>query len=230
MAARLTLSKKIIAGSIATKSRLHDQYGERVPLSRLARNGPRAVVTGLGRVLLGHRPVQPWISYDAQRLLARHLNTASRVLEFGSGMSTDWYAQHAQQVVSIEDFRPWYDSVSGILARRGRSNVRYEFAAYRAAYTELARRDCEGGFDLIMIDGSWRDECADVAIDLIRPGGIIYLDNADKCQLPLTETGNIPEARRKLLAFAQSRGAQIAWFTDFAPTQFFVQTGLAVIL
>ena len=56
--------------------------------------------------------------------------------------------------------------------------------------------------------------------------GVIYLDNSDK---GLDETtGDIPEARRLLLAFAEREGLPACEFTDFAPTQLHVQRGLWV--
>ena len=34
-------------------------------------------------------------------------------------------------------------------------------------------------FDIIIIDGSYRSECAKVAVKKLKPGGMIVLDNAD---------------------------------------------------
>ncbi|MGH6786718.1 MAG: hypothetical protein ACREBO_07795 [Novosphingobium sp.] len=218
------LLRKLIAGSNTRKTRLHDELGNRISLARLARNGPRA---GLGSLpaKLGYRAVRPWISYDAQAGIARFLDGKKRVLEFGSGMSTVWYAEHAGEVVSIEDYRPWFEQVSGIIAARGADNVRYRFAE-AADYAVLCAAERGGGFDLIMIDGSQREACARLAIELVRPGGMIYLDNSDKAFGP--DTGDIPAARRLLLDFAVRDCAEVTRFTDFAPTQLFVQEGLMV--
>jgi hypothetical protein len=215
----MTPLRKIYAGSDTRKTRLHDELGTRVPLGRLLRNGPRAVLTGAARVLFGWRQELPWISYDARKDLARVLTPRSKVLEFGSCMSTMWYSRHAGSVVSIEDYRPWFDLVSARIGKLG--NVDYRFAADRAAYVALAP---DQRYDLIMIDGSHRDDCVRFALEHLAPGGIIYLDNSDK---GLDETtGNIPEAQRLLLAFAEREGLPVAEFTDFAPTQLHVQRGL----
>lgn len=217
--ARLTLFRKIYSGSLTRKSRLHDELGAMVPLARLLRNGPRALLSGTARVLTGHRPERPWISYDAQRDLARALTPQSKVLEFGSGMSTMWYSRHAGSVISIEDYQPWFDLVSSRIVNLG--NVAYHFAAKRADYVALAP---DQQFDLIMIDGSHRDDCARFAVEHLAQDGIIYLDNSDK---DIDEiTGDIPEARRLLLAFAARKGLSACEFTDFAPTQLHAQRGL----
>lgn len=217
----MTPLRKIYSGSDTRKTRLHDELGAFVPFSRLLRNGPRALLTGIARVLFDWRQELPWISYDARNELACVLTPHSNVLEFGSGMSTMWYSRHAGSVVSIEDYRPWFDLVSPRVAKLG--NVDYRFAANRAEYVSLAP---DQRYDLIMIDGSFREDCARFAIEHLSENGVIYLDNSDK---GLDEkTGNVPEARRILLAYAAEKGLPTYEFTDFAPTQLHVQRGLWV--
>lgn len=205
--------RRFVAGSRARKTRLHDQLGARIPLSRLLRNGPRAVLSGIGRLAFGHRPERPWISYDAQRVLAVHLGAQSRVLEFGSGMSTVWYARRAGHVVSFEHDRAWFDLIEGRL--RGLGNVEYVYVEDPKSYLADV---VDTQFDLVMIDGPWRTESALSAIWRLAPGGMIYLDNSDK----------FPGARGVLLDFARKTGLPVREFTDFAPTQLFVQRGLLV--
>lgn len=216
--------RKLIAGSETRRTRLHDERGNRVSLSRLLRNGSRAVASAIP-AKLGLRAVRPWISYDAQAEIAAFLDKSKRLLEFGSGMSTVWYAEHAGEVVSIEDYRPWFEQVRGIIAQRRATNIRYRFAG-ADDYAELALDERADGFDLVMVDGSQRDRCVQTAIELIRPGGMIYLDNSDKGFGDAT--GDVPAARQLLLDFAARDGADVTLFTDFAPTQLFVQEGLMV--
>lgn len=224
------LFTKLIAGHPARKTRLHSQQGKLVGASQLLRNGPRAVVTAIGRLAFDYRPVRPWISYDGQAAIAERLDPKrSRVLEFGSGMSTAWYAARSLEIVAIEDYRPWFDKVGAIMAKRGISNVRYRFAADAGEYIGLAREEAGAGYDLVMIDGSHRHLCAELAVEVIRPGGMIYLDNVDK-GTETTITGDLTAAANTLLSFAKARGAEVRWFTDFAPTQLFVQTALLIIV
>lgn len=219
---------KLIAGDGRRKTRLHDELGERVTAGRLLRNGPRAVLTGAARLLLDARPALPWISYDAQGVIAGRLTPNSRVLEFGSGMSTLWYAAHAGEVVAIEDHRPWFDKVGDLIAGRGLRNVRYRFAADPGSYADVRDDERGDGFDLVMVDGSVREDCLRAGLPLLRPGGMAYLDNSDKGAGGAP--GDVPAARRLLLRFAAERGGVVQHFTDFAPTQLFVQQGTLVTL
>lgn len=217
----MTVFRKVFAGSTTRRSRLHDEMDQRIAAGRLLRNGPRALISGFIRLALDQRAAKPWISYDAQALLAKVLSRNSRVLEFGSGMSTAWYATRAGSVFSIEDYQGWYNIVSQRLANH--TNVDYRLATDHADYIGLAP---DQPFDLIMIDGAHRDDCARFAIAHLAPGGVIYLDNSDKAASALT--GDVPEARRILIEFAAAHGLPAQEFTDFAPTQLHVQRGLWV--
>jgi predicted O-methyltransferase YrrM len=188
---------------------------------------PRAVGSVLAERLFGKSWPQPWIAYDAQAPLARHLGGRGRVLEFGSWMSTIWFARHAEEVVSIEDHSGWFARVEGMMKNAGLGNVRYRLAEEPADYCMPKEEERGGGFDLIMVDGLYRDRCIDTAIALVRPGGIIYLDNADRSNLHPRD-GDMAEARRKLYAFAEAVGGTVQWFTDFAPGLLFVTGGLLV--
>lgn len=107
------------------KSRLHDEKGNYVGWNRLIKHLPAAVSTGILRVAFDYRPEIPWISYDAIRELKQFLTKESRVLEFGSGMSTIWYAKHAGEVFSVEDYQPWYHKVNRLLKQKSIENVNY---------------------------------------------------------------------------------------------------------
>lgn len=212
---------RLVAGAPTRKTRLHDELGNRVPLDRILRNGPRAVCSAVMRLALGRRPTAPWISYDARAIIERFLQPGHSVLEFGSGMSTVWYAQHAGSVVSIEDYEPWRQVVAGLVVPF--ANVDYRFGEGRDAYIGQAP---DRLYDLIMIDGSWRLDCAQFAVGHLREGGMIYLDNSDKAFGP--DTGDIPAAAELLRILARDKGLAVREFTDFAPTQLFVQHGLMI--
>ena len=217
--------KKLIAGSETRKTRLHDELGHLVPCRRLIRNAPRALASAcmLG---FGYRARRPWISYDAQALIGKFLSKDMRVLEYGSGLSTLWYSHLAGEVTSIEDDKQWHGQVADLLRAESVGNVQYHFAQGPDRYVQINPVEASEGFDLIMVDGRYRDLCVAEAISLVRPGGIIYLDNSDKgnCQI----SGNVPAARRQLLEFATKEAARIYTFTDFAPTQLFVQEGVLI--
>jgi predicted O-methyltransferase YrrM len=138
-------------------------------------------------------------------------------------MSTVWYAGHARQVCSVEDYRPWFEKVRGLLKSRGLDNVNYRFAETPEAYTEFMQGAAEG-FDLVMVDGSHRSECIRKSATLLRPGGVLYLDDSDK---DAAKGGDMRTAEELLRDLARQKGGVIHEFCDFSPTQFFVKQGIA---
>lgn len=218
---------KIVAGNELRKTRLHDEKGNFVGWYRLFLHGPLALFTGLLRLLFGYRVEQPWIAYDSIEVLRKHLNKQSRVLEYGSGMSTLWYAKHAGFVCSVEDCKPWFDVVDNKIRGGALGNISYQFARNDEEYSSCFLND-EQGFDLIMIDGSCRSACVHNSTKLLRAGGILYLDNSDKDS---TERGgDMRHAEQFALEFAKERNGIATYVTDFAPTQLFVQQGLMIRL
>ena len=217
------MMRKLISGSSGRISRFHDEQGALVPLSRVLRNMPLALGGGIVRLMSGRLPRQPWISYDAQRSIAAFLASrdGARVLEFGSGQSTLWYAKRCAELISIEADPVWHARIAGQLA--GSEGIEYRLALKRE---EFASPPVQGKFDFVMIDGPWRDDCAGFALDHLAEDGAIYLDNSDKFANPCE--GDVPGARQRLIAFAAQTNREWQEFTDFAPAQFFVQRGLLV--
>ena len=208
---------KLVLGAHQRKSRLHDENGNLVSLSKLVKNAPRALFSSLARIAIEYKQARPWISYDAQQVIASFLGPSSRVLEFGSGMSTAWYAKRAGFVLSVDDNPEWFERIQKVVP----DNVDYRFATGQDYIAPT-----EESFDLIMVDGSQREMCCEVAISLVAPNGMIYLDNSDKGTAG--DVGNVPRANEILLDFAKSQGCEVTYFTDFVPTLMHVTEGMMV--
>lgn len=220
---KMTIARKIISGDDLRPSRLHDEKGNLINLRALFCNFPLAASSGILRLSLGYRPRIPWISYTSLRMIKSFLNKKSRVLEFGSGMSTIWYSKYAGQVYSVEDNYQWYEKNEQIIASEGINNIDYRYLENEDEYSNFMSHD-KTGFDLIMIDGSHRSKCVASSLNLLRPDGIFYLDNSDNHSGP--EGGDTRIAEKLIRRFAIENDFQVFEITDFAPTQFFVQQGL----
>ena len=222
----MAIFNKLLTANRHAKSRLHDEKGNFVGWPRVFHHGSLALFTGVARIGFNYRPALPWIAYEAINRFNKILNDRSHVLEFGSGMSTVWYASRAGTVTSIEDHHPWFLKVKDLLKTKGLGNVIYRFAEDIDSYTTVEKRG--DGYDLIVIDGSHRDRCAIAAISLVRSGGTIYLDNSDRSGAPNQTSMTLAEAT--LREFARQVGAEVIEITDFAPTQLFVNQGLLIQL
>ena len=116
----------------------------------------------------------PWFSYPAIEFLKEMNFSDCSVFEYGSGNSTFWWAEQARKVTAVEHDKKWYMQLQEKLS--GNATVLFceNDIAYSAALTEM--------YDVIIIDGLWRDLCAVEALKHIKNDGIIILDDSQRVQ------------------------------------------------
>jgi hypothetical protein len=207
---------RLLRGDLRKRSRLHDFGGNRVRLGDLARSLPGSLATTVG-AKLGRPAALPWWPFAAQRALAGLLRESWRIFEFGAGWSTVWLAQRARAVVSREDDVLWQRRVEAALRARALDHARVELRTERAAY--LAPPEPPWDFDLVVIDGRWRDGCVGTALSLVRPGGWILLDNSDVQDA---------EHCRALASLLDGDRAEVRRFVDLTPSQLTASQALLV--
>lgn len=118
------------------------------------------------------RPL-PWYTYPAIHFLLQKDFKGRRILEWGAGQSTLWWASKAKEVVSFEADKKWHDEVKTALPPN---------AVIHLTREDLSdfEKNCPAGlFDVIVIDGLDREKCAAPSIELLAPDGAVLLDNAD---------------------------------------------------
>ncbi len=208
------------------RSRLHALDGQPID-GRSWLDIPRVLTECAVREVFGWRPAKPWISYSAIRHLERLLRPDWRVLEFGAGMSTLWFARRCAAVYSIESDGVWYATVKALLADWHITNVHLEqrSGAPEAidAYADLSMFP-RAFFGCILIDGHARDRCVETALWVIAPGGVIFLDNTDFG----VRWEVYARARQRLLSAAERTGSRATFHTGLAPAQFVAMQGLLV--
>ena len=215
----MNIVDKIIRGDECRKTRLHDEQGNFAAAACFS-SLPKSIWTYLMFKLTGDAPELPWISYNAMERIERVLSADARVLEFGSGSSTMWFARRCGFLLSIEHNEIWHRKVTEILERNGLSNVRYDLKTQQD-YTDIG--DYEAGFfDFCIVDGVNRLQCVESAIPLIKSGGFLFLDNSDHIDVE----GERREAVALMTEAAAKAGNEVEYFTDFAPTQLHANQGL----
>lgn len=119
----------------------------------------------------------PWFTYACIAFLAPRIRPDWTVFEYGSGQSTHWWAARVDRVVSCEHDPRWYDSVKASVPRNATCILRDLGPAggYRTAPLEAS-----GGFDVVVIDGRKRVECARACPPALTEGGVIVFDNSDR--------------------------------------------------
>ncbi len=149
---------------------------------------PRYVGSRL-RLFLQERgnPKDPWLTRNAIGFLSSWLRDSDFLVEFGAGRSTLWFGHRTGKVLSIEHDRSWHEFVSSSIRGAALSNrVACELIASQGdglpavdAYLAPLVRLHDRSADVVLVDGIHRDHCAVAAIEKIKPGGLVIVDNAN---------------------------------------------------
>lgn len=123
----------------------------------------------------------PWYTYPCIHFLQFRDFRGKRVLEFGGGQSTLWWAGRAAEVVTLEPVGPWYDRLQSLVP----ANVTLHPIPMdsRASCVEGVRKVFEANdydpFDVVVIDGMYRDELVGISLKLRSETGVVIADDAE---------------------------------------------------
>ncbi len=141
----------------------------------------------------------PWWTYRAIDVVDAWMTAHPRpirVFEYGSGASTIWLAERAEEVISVEHHAGFAEVIGPALAPLSSVTFRVvqpepaaqpfigsakpgnrgmDFSAYVNAIDAA-----DGVFDVIVIDGRAREACLKVAIPRMARDGMIVFDNSHR--------------------------------------------------
>lgn len=154
-------------------------------------------------------PAFPLYTPGAVRFLDRKLPAGAVVFEWGSGMSTLWYAERANSVIAVEHDSCWWDRVNRLIEERRAEGTQCLFSPPlspensrryngRLRWTHEALFDRppdrpeflhymseidsypDDSFDLVAVDGRERLGCLIHAETKVKPGGWLLLDDTHR--------------------------------------------------
>lgn len=115
----------------------------------------------------------PWFSYPAIDFISQFDLSNKTVFEWGSGNSSIFFAKRCKKVTSVEHDKNWYN-ISKNKLLENQNLIFSELAEYHNAIHTTNEK-----FDIIIIDGQRRFDCARESIRRLNEGGIIIIDNSD---------------------------------------------------
>lgn len=184
---------------------------------------PEYIVSRLQVVVRQMRaPDEPWLTQSMCHILRQWLSPQDIVVEFGSGRSTKWFAKIVGHVVSVEHNPTWHREVVGQLMSAGLRNVAYTLATDSQRYVNAAEEALQrlgGKADLILIDGQHRGACAQWAIDRIKPGGLLVVDDVHRyvpseSRSPLARPRHVSPAKDWIRPWRTIESWRRIWTTD----------------
>ena len=116
----------------------------------------------------------PWYTYPAIEYLSQLDYSNKRVFEYGSGNSSLFWSKRAKEVISVESSSQWYE----LIKSNNKGNLSLSLKEDVQSYSQEINN--YENFDIIIIDGKWRKECAIEAINKLNTGGMIIFDNSDR--------------------------------------------------
>jgi predicted O-methyltransferase YrrM len=127
-------------------------------------------------------------------------------------MSSLWLARRCAHVTTVDHDRGWAERVRELASHRGLSNIEVHWILDQTQYANPP--GCElGSFDLVIVDGIARPECATASLELVKPNGSVYIDNTDFG----SQWQWYVDAEDILLRAAKQRNGRIRYFTGFPP-------------
>jgi len=130
-----------------------------------------------GRSVDLHGNPIPWITYPAMQFILRRVRSDMNVFEYACCSSTLWWAERVNEVVACEHDFTWYQDVTSKLPRN--ATIHHVPLVYGGDYSSLVS-SLGRKFDVIVIDGRDRVNCAVNAVTSLTPAGIIIWDNSDR--------------------------------------------------
>lgn len=118
---------------------------------------------------------RPWLHPDVIDYLAAILRPSFTVLEHGSGGSTLWFADRVKSVLAFENKAAWKNKIDQYKKPNVLIILSDDWMNTAAAFG--------GSFDLFLIDGDpmeSRGLACTIAHKLVKPGGWVVLDNANR--------------------------------------------------
>lgn len=116
----------------------------------------------------------PWYTYPGIEFLQQFDFSKCSVFEYGSGNSSLFWSKKALTVISVESDPDWYAFGVKNLSPNRKLLLKTECSEYVDAILLY-----ETQFDVIVIDGLYRYNCAVKSVSRLKSGGIIILDNSD---------------------------------------------------
>ncbi|HFS66794.1 MAG TPA: hypothetical protein ENK67_01120 [Flavobacteriia bacterium] len=133
-----------------------------------------------------NNPDLPWINPDAIAVFNKLLVKSDVGIECGSGSSTVWFSKRINKLYSIEDNLGWFNKVKKQIESARINNIEYLFRDSNpenpilSDYCTFIDSFEDESLDFIVVDGKNRDIISLKAIDKIKKGGFIYLDDSQR--------------------------------------------------
>lgn len=119
----------------------------------------------------------PWMTYSFISFLEGRVKRSMDVFEYGCGNSTLWWASRVSSVISCEHDLEWFEKVREKIP----ANVSlHHIPLKKGGLYSKKVAEYEKKFDIVVIDGRDRVNCALHSLGSLKVDGVIIWDNSDR--------------------------------------------------
>lgn len=138
----------------------------------------------------------PWFTRACCEWLSTLELENKLVFEYGGGQSSLWFGEQGCIVYGVDHQKEWADL------------GKIDWETNESSYVRHISTLRPGGkFDIVCIDGEWRDECTEWALAYLSKDGFIIIDNWDQPSVP-------PNEWSKTLALIEKKGLKTKIFHE----------------
>ena len=119
----------------------------------------------------------PWMTYSSISFLEKRINADMSVFEYSCGNSTLWWSKRVRQLVSCEHDKAWYQRMKQLIPAN--VDLFHIDLEYGGAYSQKISQYSQA-FDIVVIDGRDRNNCAKNCLGALQEQGVIIWDNSDR--------------------------------------------------
>lgn len=119
----------------------------------------------------------PWMTYSSISFLEKRIEHNMTVFEYSCGNSTLWWANRVKKLISCEHDKSWYDKMIKIIP--GNVELHQIDLEYGGAYSQKVSEYLHA-FDVVVIDGRDRINCARNCLHALKKNGVVIWDNSDR--------------------------------------------------
>lgn len=118
----------------------------------------------------------PWLSLPSVEFIIPRLNKTLSLFEYGSGYSTFFFMERLRVVHSVEHNREWYNQM---VHKMDSANMSIQFKELNESYVRAIDKH-NIKYDIILVDGRMRVECALYAAGSLSGAGVLILDDSER--------------------------------------------------
>ena len=117
----------------------------------------------------------PWLTYPLIDFLVPRISNNFTLLEYGAGYSTLFFSKYFKQIDSVEHNQNWIN----IIKNKIPPNCEI-FCSDDVEINYVSHESIKNNYDVVLIDGLFRNACAINSIKYINSTGIVIFDDSNR--------------------------------------------------